>query len=484
MGSKRILVIDDDHSLCTLLSRFLTKNGFTTDTALSASAGIEKFKDNQFDLVLCDFRLDDKDGREVLKSIKVLDSQAVVIMITGYSDLKTAVDVIKEGAYDYISKPLIPDEILNVINKALQEKNDRKLRPQRSDANTEPSSTSEKSGGSSKVHVVIANDDIVVGNASSTKELYKQIELVAPTGYSVIIYGESGTGKEVMARLIHGSSDRRDKPFVALDCGTLSRELAGSELFGHVKGSFTGAVTDKEGHFELANGGTLFLDEVGNLSLDIQASLLRVIQERKFKRVGGTKEMEVDIRILVASNENLHDAFKKGKFREDLYHRLNEFSIAIPPLRHRKEDIPLFAEYFLAKANKELNKNVPGFDNEVIEKFLEYHWPGNLREMMNVIRRTALLANGGAIKAKTLPWEISKMDLFSSDLAKPAEVTKTNDGVPDLKESAARAEYDTIISVLKEVRYNKTKAAEILKIDRKTLYNKLKSYELDKAHSQ
>ncbi len=479
MGLNHILIIDDDNSFCSLLSRFLEKNGFVTDTALSATDGIEKFKDNKYDIVLCDFRLDDKDGREVLMSIKKLNAHAIVIMITGYSDLKTAVDLIKEGAYDYISKPLIPDEILKVIQKALEEERQSVLQTA-NHVKSKDAPNPEKS--TSKIQAPVHDDEIVLGNAPETQELYKQIELVAPTGYSVVIYGESGTGKEVMARLIHTNSDRRNKPFVALDCGTLSKELAGSEMFGHVKGSFTGAVTEKTGLFEIANGGTLFLDEIGNLSLDVQASLLRVIQERKFKRVGGTKEMEVDIRILVASNENLVEAFQKGKFREDLYHRLNEFSISIPPLRERKEDIPLFAEHFLAKVNKELNKNVLGFDDEVIEKFLEYHWPGNLREMMNVIRRTALLSDSGTIKAKTLPWEIGKMDLFSAKSEKPAAEIKSNDGIPDLKESASRAEYETIISVLKEVKYNKTKAAELLNIDRKTLYNKLKSYETGHTH--
>src|SRR4029078_6708950 len=304
-----------------------------------------------------------------------------------------------------------------------------------------------------------------------------QIQIVAPTDYSIILYGESGTGKEVMAKTIHELSNRKHMPFIAIDCGTLSKELAGSELFGHVKGSFTGAITDKEGHFELANGGTLFLDEVTNLSYEIQAALLRVIQERKFKRVGGTKEMDVDVRIIVASNENLQDAYRKGKFREDLYHRFNEFSINLPPLRNRKVDIPLFADFFLEKTNKELGKNVEGYEDDVMQMFLSYSWPGNLREHRNVVRRAVLLTPSGKITAKVLPWEIA-----NSNARQPAQENLNGDNVIipkdlDLKDAAAKAEYDTIMNVLKDVNFNKTKAAEILKIDRKTLYNKIKIYQ-------
>ncbi|MEO6683642.1 MAG: sigma 54-interacting transcriptional regulator, partial [Ginsengibacter sp.] len=260
----------------------------------------------------------------------------------------------------------------------------------------------------------------------------------------------------------------------------LSKELAGSELFGHVKGAFTGALTDKEGHFELANGGTLFLDEVSNLALDVQASLLRVIQERKFKRVGGNKEMDVDVRIIVASNENLQDAYKKGKFREDLYHRFNEFSIKLPALRERKEDILLFAQFFLDKTNEELQKDIEGYEDDVEEMFLKYAWPGNLREFRNVVRRAVLLTPSGKINSKVLPWEITQANFeneFQSSASMNTENPEPKNKEIDLKDAAAKAEYDTIMSVLKDVNFNKTKAAEILKIDRKTLYNKIKIYE-------
>src|SRR5205814_3096970 len=261
----------------------------------------------------------------------------------------------------------------------------------------------------------------------------------------------------------------------AMDCGTLSKELAGSELFGHVKGAFTGALNDKEGHFELANGGTLFLDEVANLSYEIQAALLRVIQERKFKRVGGVKEMDVDVRIIVASNENLQEAYQRGKFREDLYHRFNEFSINLPPLRNRRPDVAAFAEFFLKKTNEELGKSVRGFEEEVIQMFLKYSWPGNLREFRNVVRRAVLLTSGDLISPKTLPWEITNTNPLTATQEplkdQPTLTIKKDIG---LKGAASKAEYETIMNVLKEVKFNKKKAAEVLNIDRKTLYNKLK----------
>jgi len=471
---KRILIIDDDMDMCNLLGRFLQKKGYETDASHSGNKGIAKFKESKFDVVLCDFRLGDKEGREVLREIKQVDPYAIVIIITGYSDIKTAVDVIKSGAFDYITKPLIPEEVLNVIGRALQQSSDGFDSP-RPAASVQAAKKNGKSFG---------DDEYLVGHAPATKELYRQVELVAPTNYSIILYGESGTGKEVIARTIHLNSARKDKPFIAMDCGTLSKELAGSELFGHVKGAFTGALNDKEGHFELANGGTLFLDEVGNLSYEIQAALLRVIQERKFKRVGGTREMETDVRIIVASNENLQDAYRRGKFREDLFHRFNEFSIVLPAFRHRKEDIPLFADFFLTKSNKELNKSVEGFDAEVMQIFLDYPWPGNLREFRNVIRRAALLTSSGLINSRVLPTEIVDNNNFAQNYlqqVEPHPIQQVHHPIvhkeTDLKNAAAQAEYDTIMNVLKQVNYNKSRAAEILKIDRKTLYNKIKSYQ-------
>ena len=467
---KKILIIDDDLDMCSLLSRFLNKKGYEPEVALNGVKGLARFNEEHFDIVLCDFRLGDRDGKDVLLKIKEVKPETIVIIITGYSDIKTAVDVIKMGAFDYITKPLIPDEVINVIEKALTTPTTELITP----------SVNAKVPKNKRQYVISANKEFLIGQHGETARVYTQIEIVAGTNYSIILYGESGTGKEVIAKTIHETSNRRNKPFVAMDCGTLSKELAGSELFGHVKGAFTGAIADKEGHFELANGGTLFLDEVVNLSPEIQAALLRVIQERKFKRVGGTKEMDVDVRIIVASNENLQEAYKRGRFREDLYHRFNEFSINLPPLRERKGDIPLFADFFLDKTNLELNKNIEGYEDDVLEMFFNYNWPGNLREFRNVVRRAVLLTASGKINSKVLPWEITNADIeqrsqetfVKSHTTEPVLIKDL-----DLKDAAAKAEYDTIMNVLKGVNFNKTRAAEILKIDRKTLYNKIKIYQ-------
>jgi len=467
---KKILIIDDDLDMCSLLSRFLNKKGYEAEVALNGAKGLARFNEEHFDIVLCDFRLGDRNGKEVLLKIKEIKPDTIVIIITGYSDIKTAVDVIKMGAFDYITKPLIPDEVINVIEKAIAAPSAEYITP----------SVNAKTAKTKRQYVISANKEFLIGQDGETARVYSQIEIVAATNYSIILYGESGTGKEVIAKTIHETSNRRNKPFVAMDCGTLSKELAGSELFGHVKGAFTGAVTDKEGHFEIANGGTLFLDEVANLSPEVQAALLRVIQERKFKRVGSTKEIDVDVRIIVASNENLQEAYKKGKFREDLYHRFNEFSINLPPLRERKVDIPLFADFFLDKTNLELNKNIEGYEDDVMEMFINYPWPGNLREFRNVVRRAVLLTPSGKINSKVLPWEITN-SLIQLPADKITVKSDSKEELPlkdlDLKDAAAKAEYDTIMNVLKEVNFNKTKAAEILKIDRKTLYNKIKIYQ-------
>ncbi|MEO6633107.1 MAG: sigma-54 dependent transcriptional regulator, partial [Mucilaginibacter sp.] len=322
------------------------------------------------------------------------------------------------------------------------------------------------------------------GTSKASKELWRQIDLIAPTNYSVIILGESGTGKEEVAKSIHLNSQRHNQPFIAMDCGSLTKELAASEFFGHEKGSFTGAFATKIGHFEMANGGTLFLDEVGNLSYEIQAALLRTVQERKVKRIGSTKEIDLDVRIIIATNENLQEGIQKGRFREDLYHRFNEFTIYMPPLRERGNDITLLAEHFLKIANQELGRNVTSFAPEVLDCFMNYRWPGNIRELKNIVRRAALITEGDQITVKALPLEISNYkngyELVIPQQQQPAIAAESKDNTPsnDLKNVALEAEYDTILRVLKEVSYNKTKAAEILNIDRKTLYNKMKAINL------
>ena len=380
---KKILIIDDEVNIGLLLAKFLTKNSFFVETATSGNAGLDYLSKQSFDLVLCDYRLEDTDGKEMLIKIKENYPNTGVIIITGYSEIKLAVELIKLGAYDYITKPLYPDEILNTINKAIETQIAL-------NEDIDPIRLAHKKEKSSK-QAQIETGGFLVGQSSASKELMKQIMLVAPTLYSVILTGESGTGKESVAKTIHLNSQRKNKPFIAIDCGSLTKELAGSEFFGHEKGSFTGALYTKIGHFEMANGGTLFLDEVGNLSYDLQAALLRTVQERKIKRIGSTKEIDLDVRIIVATNENLNNSIQKGRFREDLYHRFNEFSIQVPPISKRGKDIMLFANTFLGAANEELHKIVKRFSKEVEECFLTYNWPGNVRELKNVVKRATLL---------------------------------------------------------------------------------------------
>ncbi|RDC54387.1 sigma-54-dependent Fis family transcriptional regulator [Pedobacter chinensis] len=464
---KKILIVDDEVNIGLLLSKFLIRNGFEVVNTITGTSALETMASETFDLVLCDYRLDDTDGREILIKVKENYPTTGVIIITGYSDIKLAVELIKLGAYDYITKPLYPDEILNTINKALETQ--RAL-------NENKSSSGKKNDAQSDY---VNYTEYIEGKSEAAFTLLKQIQLIAPTSYSVILTGKSGTGKECVAKTIHLNSLRKDKPFVAMDCGSLTKELAGSEFFGHEKGAFTGALYTKIGHFEQANGGTLFLDEIGNLSYEIQATLLRTVQERKVKRIGSTKEIDLDVRIIVATNENLLDNIAKGTFREDLYHRFNEFSIHIPSLKKRDHDILIFADKFLAVTNQELNKKIRGFSDGVKNCFLNYGWPGNVRELKNVIRRVALLTDGNEIQVDVLPLELSNYakDYDQEKILKQIK-SKTTNKTKDLKDAAQEAEYDTILSVLKEVNFNKTRAAQILKIDRKTLYNKIKAIKI------
>lgn len=491
--AKKILVIDDDNDMCILLNRFLTRHGFEVAGMNNGQLALDWMKNNRPDLVLCDFRLDDMTGAELLGKIKEMHPAAPVIIITGYSDVKDAVEVMKMGAYDYVTKPLFPDEILLTIRKALEK---AESEPQPVTAHVPAPSTS----GIPVSHPATGNgrprstgaQQYIFGDTPEFANIIKQIDLVAPTNYSVIIYGESGSGKEAIAQQIHEKSRRANKPFVAIDCGALSKELAGSELFGHEKGAFTGALNQKIGSFEVANGGTIFLDEIANLSYDIQVSLLRVVQERKMRRVGGNRDIELDVRIIIASNENLWDAARGGKFREDLFHRFNEFSIEVPPLRERQEDIMLFANHFLRLTNEELGKNVKGFSKEVEQIFHNYVWYGNLRELKNVIKRATLLTDGDYVEVKSLPFEISNFHRLQFDspaaasakgessMASPtasAPVSYEN----RLKSANIDAEYEVILEALKQSNFNKSKAAKLLNIDRKTLYNKMKQYKEFKA---
>jgi two-component system response regulator HydG len=493
---QKILVIDDDRDMCLLLKRFLSKHGFEVEEANTAKRATELLETTEYDLVLCDFRLDNTDGKTMLVRIKEKYPHMPVIIITGYSDIKIAVEVMKLGAYDYITKPLFPDEIILTIRKALDKKENTVQPAATAGPSTAPGEEKkEKKSLSLGSGNITVSGQYIFGDSQAFRQIMQQIELVGPTNYSVIIYGESGSGKEAIAQEIHKRSKRSHKPFVAIDCGALSKELAGSELFGHEKGAFTGALNQKIGSFELANGGTIFLDEIANLSYDIQVSLLRVVQERRMRRVGGTKDIDLDVRIIIASNEPLWEASKKGKFREDLFHRFNEFSMTIPPLRERKGDIMIFARHFLNLTNDELNKKVKGFSPEVEEIFQKYVWYGNLRELKNVVKRATLLTDGDYIEDRSLPFEIVNFNKLSFDTSVEPAASVSVTSTPatstvvapspgrtvldetTLKAASIDAEYEMIIEALKQANFNKSKAAKLLNIDRKTLYNKMKQYQ-------
>ncbi|TVQ92280.1 MAG: sigma-54-dependent Fis family transcriptional regulator [Bacteroidetes bacterium] len=449
----KVLIVDDDVGFCNMLKSYLTRKGFQVDEAFSYQEAIKLLSDRRYDAILSDFRLPDKSGFELLKDITTKTPDSLVIIMTAYADIRMAVKAIKLGAYEYVTKPVNPDEIYLFLKNGLKT----------SVISSGPPSL--KSSNDNKSTKVL---EYVFANSPESLAIHKYIDLVAPTDMSVIIQGESGTGKEYIARKIHAQSNRHDFPFVAIDCGALSKELAGSEFFGHIKGSFTGALNDKIGQFEVANGGTLFLDEIGNLSYEVQVKLLRAIQERKIKKIGSNKDISVNVRIITASNEDLAKAVKNGSFREDLYHRLNEFSVLVPPLRERKEDIVVFAEFFLKKANEELGRSVNSIPDDIMDHFYRYTWPGNIREVKNVIRRAVLLSIDDKITVESLPHEIIFSDFLKQDM-----LTANNH---DLKSHTGHTEKEVIISTLEKAKFNKSKAARILNIDRKTLYNKIKQY--------
>ncbi len=481
---QKVLIIDDEIDICLLLNRYLSKKGYQVEYATDAAKGLDLLDSYKPDLVLSDFRLGKTDGAQMLASIKEKYPNVPVIIMTGYSDIKVAINVMKLGAFDYLTKPLFPEEILHTIQRALE------APAATENPETLPDQDPPAPVQAARLPSAKPKNGYIFGESAVSQNLKKQIQLVAPTNYSVIIYGESGSGKEGVAKEIHRLSSRAKQPFIAMDCGAISPQLAGSELFGHEKGAFTGALEQKIGHFERANGGTLFLDEVANLSYDVQVSLLRVVQERQLRRIGGSKQIDIDVRIIIASNERLWDASRSGKFREDLYHRFNEFSIEVPPLRDRGPDIMMFAAYFLEQINAELGKNVAGFSQEVADLFCAYPWYGNLRELKNVLKRATLLCNSDAIEAKHLPFEIVNHEklLFAeiSDQAQaqpiPSAEAPTQAAPPkspgSLKSAAIEAESEVILNALRQTNFNKSKAAALLNIDRKTLYNKIKYYNI------
>ncbi|MEJ2005357.1 MAG: sigma-54 dependent transcriptional regulator [Cyclobacteriaceae bacterium] len=450
MKSVKITIIDDDRDICQLLVRFLEKHAFKATSFQTGEKALEFIRNTSQDILLIDYRLPDISGIDLLRKIKILNPHASVIIITGYSDVRTAVDALRHGAYDYVVKPLYPDEILATIKNALNAGLVNGNRDLRNKGRSKPA--------------------YIQGKSTQAQNVEKLIRLIAPTDMSVIITGETGTGKEFVANAIHRRSRQQNKPFVAIDCGAIPQELASSELFGHVKGAFTGALQDKKGSFELADGGTLFLDEIGNLSYENQIKLLRVLQERTIRRIGSTREIPIDVRLIVATNENLKKARSNGGFREDIFHRLNEFQIELSPLRERPEDVLIFAESFVREANCLLKKNVQGFSPDARKQLMKYHWYGNFRELKNVIKRAVLLCDDAVINPRHLPSEVLSAEPETESPALNSD---------DLKKATEFAERQVIVKALEKVGYNKSKAARILNVDRKTLYNKIRAYKIN-----
>ena len=394
----KILIVEDDRSFGTMLLKWFERNGISATLCNGMLSAQEKLSEPEpFDVVLSDLRLPDGDGIMLLSWLKEENKSIPVIIMTGYGEIQTAVSAIKLGAFDFLEKPINPSVLTQKIESALESVNTKKI----SDLKKTESSKSDASPLKKKPNA--SGVKIVVGKSALSKQMYSYIDLVAPTQMSVMIVGESGTGKEHVARMIHERSTRAKGPFIAVDCGSLSTELAPSELFGHKKGSFTSAIEDKTGFFRDANGGTLFLDEVGNLPYGVQMQMLRSLQEKKIRSIGTSNDIEVDVRILTATNENLELAISEGKFREDLYHRLNEFMILVPSLRECIEDIKQYADHFREEANTELDKSVKYITQEAMERLEQYSWPGNLRELRNVIRRSVLFSLSDEITVENLP---------------------------------------------------------------------------------
>ena len=442
-----ILIVEDDLTFATMMQTWLRKKGFDVDRVSSVSAAARQLTDTpSFDLILSDLRLPDHDGLFLLEWMRKHNLRIPFIVMTSYAEVQNAVLAMKTGASDYIAKPVQPDILLQKIRDAL--------------STPEPAPTLRPATPAPEAKAQEPTADVpryIEGKSEASRQLYEYVGLVAPTPMSVLILGASGTGKEYVARRIHELSPRHDRPFFALDCGAIPRDVAASEFFGHKKGAFTGADSDKRGAFEMANGGTLFLDEVGNLSYDVQVQLLRALQERRIRPVGGDREIEVDIRLVCATNENLEQAVAEGRFREDLYHRINEFTIYMPQLRERGNDLFLFADLFIRQANEELQRNVEGFDASAAEMLVSNTWPGNLRQLNNVMKRAVLLTRGRLITTAELSQAMGP----------------TLQQQPSLTLHDENEERERIKQALQQTNGNKSKAARLLGIDRKTIYNKI-----------
>lgn len=456
----KILIIEDDLAFGTMIQTWLRKKGFEVEKATSVGAALRLLQeDSQRDLILSDLRLPDHDGLTTLRWLHKQDLHIPFIVMTSYAEVQNAVLAMKSGANDYVAKPFHPDILLEKINEAIKQSASSTPALANSPATPTQQETPQQTTTQSDEDEA---PKYIEGKSEASQQLYKYVSLVAPTPMSVLILGASGTGKEYVAHRIHELSSRADKPFFAIDCGAIPRDVAASEFFGHVKGAFTGAEQDKKGAFEVANGGTLFLDEMGNLSYDVQVQLLRALQERKIRPVGGTKEIDIDIRLVCATNENLAQRVAEGQFREDLFHRINEFTIYMPELKDRGTDLFLFANLFVKHANKELGRHVLGFDDKASEMIASYSWPGNLRELNNVMKRATLLTKGNYIGRTELQQSMSH-------LQQPTETLTLRD---------EQTELQRIEAALKAANGNKSKAAQLLGVDRKTLYNKIKKYNL------
>ena len=457
---KRILILEDDVTFGTMLKTWFSKNSWETTWVSKVEQAKLEFQDNSFDLILSDLRLPDGDGIIFLTWLRENNIMTPLIIMTSYSDVQTAVLAMKLGASDYLQKPINPTILQQKIDMAM----------------SQPTKTAEKEPEvKPKSKQKNNTNKVVKGSSSVMQRLYSHIDLVAPTKMSVLILGESGSGKEYIARMIHENSNRKSEPFVAVDCGSLSMELAPSELFGHKKGSFTSAISDKTGVFVEANGGTVFLDEVGNLSYEVQKQLLRALQEQKVRPVGSATDIKVDVRIIAATNEDLEKAIEDGRFRQDLYHRINEFSVNVPPLRERIEDLEEFCYHFVDQANDELGKNVDTISADAIDKLKQQNWGGNLRELRNVIRRSVLFAQDNVLRKENLP-EFPK-DIKNQNIVNVVQQEVTSCDNLSLNNKAN--EKEQILAALKQARGNKTIAAKLLQIDRKTLYNKMHLYGIE-----
>ncbi|MGA2956484.1 MAG: sigma-54 dependent transcriptional regulator [Thermodesulfobacteriota bacterium] len=454
----QILIVDDENVQLEMLKGFLVKQGYGVDTAKDGKRGLEKFKRGSFDLILTDLRMPEMDGLQLLKEVKGLNPEVVVVILTAYATVGTAVAAMKEGAYDYLTKPIELDELLLLIQRVGREiglsRENRELKEQLRE----------------KFKV-----DFIVSISRRMEEALNLVKRVAQSPATVLILGESGTGKELIARAIHYSSLRKEKPFVKVNCAALPENLLESELFGHEKGAFTGAVGRRVGRFEQADQGTIFLDEIGDLSPALQSKLLRILQEKEFERVGSSQTIKVDVRFISATNRNLEEAIQKGTFREDLYYRFNVVTITLPPLRERKEDIPPLVEHFLKKYSRENNKAVVSVTKEAKDLLMNYNYPGNIRELENIIERAVVLCRGDTITKQDLPLNLQESEVEES-------LERARKSGRNLPETLEEIERHRIAQALQKSGGVQTKAAEELGISERVLRYKMKKYKISEKN--